>query len=89
MCCNGFVPGRSPHCLPQVLQLGQGLLVVIPVLTVVLQDKVLKHEEDKVIEQEKEVLKNIRSEESSKGEESHGTRGDEVLEQEEEKVLKT
>jgi hypothetical protein len=53
VCRYGFVPGRSPHCLPQVLQLGQGLLVVIPVLTIVLQDKVLKHKEDKVIEQEK------------------------------------
>jgi hypothetical protein len=74
VCCNGFVPGRSPHCLPQVLQLGQGLLVVIPVLTVVLQDKVLKHKEE-VMEQEKEVLKNIRSEESSTGEESPGIRG--------------
>jgi hypothetical protein len=57
--------------LPQVLQLGQGLLVVIPVLTVVLQDKVLKHKEDKVIEQEKKVLKN----QSSKREESPRTRG--------------
>jgi hypothetical protein len=57
VCCHGFVPGRSPHGLPQVLQLGQGLLVVIPVLTVVLQDKVLKHKEDKVIEQEIKVLK--------------------------------
>jgi len=61
MCRYGVVPGGSPHGLPQVLQLGQGLLVVIPVLTVVLQDKVLHHEQVTVSAYRYKVLNFNRS----------------------------